>query len=82
MFASWKKSENARSTVPCSVTASPPTAAASVLAADATRAGHSGERANPLLELEELRPFLLDQHAPEQIAEQAHVGAQRMFSTA
>ena len=35
------------------------------------------EEADPLLELEEVAPFLLDQHTPEQIPEQAHVGAER-----
>ena len=44
--------------------------------ARASRACIAGERANPLLVVEELLALLLDEHAPEQIAEQANVGAE------
>jgi hypothetical protein len=37
----------------------------------------TGERANTLLVLEQLRPLLLDEPTAEEIAEQAYVGAQR-----
>ena len=49
-------------------------------ASRAARARVAGERADPLLVVEELLPLLLDEHAPEQVAEQAHVGARAVVS--
>ena len=69
MFASWKKSENARSTAPCSATGSSATAAASAVARARPATHAAREQPDPLLELEELAPLLLDQHAAEQIPE-------------
>ena len=46
------------------------------LVARASGAGIAGESANPLLVVEQLLALLLDEHAPEQVAEQAHVGAE------
>ncbi len=39
-------------------------------------AGVARKRADPLLVVEQVPPALLDQHAPEQISEQANIGAQ------
>ena len=36
----------------------------------------AGKGADPLLVVEEILALLLDEHAPEQVAEQAHVGAE------
>ena len=50
------------------------------LAESASRAAGAGiarKRADPLLVVEQLLALLLDEHAPEQVAEQAHVGAER-----
>ena len=44
---------------------------------DPPRAGIARERADPLLVVEQVLSLLLDEHAPEQVAEQAHVGAER-----
>ena len=43
-------------------------------------ADRARERANPLLEGEEAASLLLDEHPPEQLAEQAHVGPQRRIA--
>ena len=40
------------------------------------RARVARERPDPLLVVEEVLALLLDEHAPEQVAEQAHVGAE------
>ena len=46
------------------------------LVARASGAGITGESANALLVVEHLLALLLDEHAPEQVAEEAHVGAE------
>ena len=73
MLASWKKSANARSTA---AWRSSPRAATASRSASASRrvAGIAGERADPLLVVEQILPLLLDEDAPEEVAEQAHVG--------
>ena len=75
MLTSWKKSANARSTAACRSWSSAATASPS-WSREPPRAGIAGERANPLLVVEQLLALLLDEHAAEQVAEQADVGTQ------
>ena len=75
MFASWKKTPNARST-----TAWRSSGSAAIVSSSGSRsplrARPARERADPLDEVEHLLPLLLDEHAPEEVAEQADVRTQ------
>ena len=75
MLTSWKKSANARSTAAWRSRPERGDRLAERVARPAG-AGVAGESADPLLVVEQLLPFLLDEHPPEQVAEQAHVGAE------
>ena len=75
MLTSWKNSANARRTAPCRSGAERAHRLAE-RAARAARARIARQRPDPLLLVEQLLALLLDEYAPEQVAEQAHVGAQ------
>ena len=75
MFASWKKSENAASTRALLATSSRATVVLE-LRVVAARTGVAGQRTDPLLEGEEALALLLDEHAPEQVAEEVDVGTE------
>ena len=78
MFASWKKSENAASTrrLRRDVERRRPSSSSSAWSPPVARV--AGERADALLEREERLALLLDEHLPEQVAEEVDVGTQRL----
>ena len=75
MLTSWKNSANARRTAPWRSRPSAATASRERLPR-AAGARIAREGPDPLFVVEQLLALLLDEHAPEQVAEQAHVGAE------
>ena len=75
MLTSWKKSANARKHggLPVVIERGD---RLSERVARASGARVAGERPDPLLVVEQLLALLLDEHAPEQVTEQADVGAE------